>query len=53
MYLASKNGKTFRVSGVQVAAFKNAGYTVTEEKTKTKAKAKAKAEDEADTAAAE
>ncbi|MCD8160912.1 MAG: hypothetical protein LUE61_07010 [Clostridiales bacterium] len=55
MYLTSKNGKTFRVSGVQVAAFKNAGYTITEEatKAKTKAKTRAKAEAAADTAAAE
>ncbi len=52
MYLASKNGKTFRVSGVQVAAFKSAGYTITEEAAKTKAKAKAKAKtaEDADTA---
>ncbi|MCD7803095.1 MAG: hypothetical protein LUH09_09415 [Clostridiales bacterium] len=44
-YIAKKNGKTFRVSDVQAKAFKNAGYTLTEEKTKTtKAKTKAKAE---------
>ncbi|MCD7735309.1 MAG: hypothetical protein LUH48_09345 [Clostridiales bacterium] len=46
-YIAKKNGKTFRVSDVQAKAFKNAGYTLTEEKAKaakaktTKAKAEA------------
>ncbi|MCD8368260.1 MAG: hypothetical protein LUC48_09605 [Clostridiales bacterium] len=33
MYLAEKDGKQFRVSGVQVAAFRAAGYTITEEAT--------------------
>ncbi|MCD8381543.1 MAG: hypothetical protein LUC30_01290 [Clostridiales bacterium] len=46
MYLAEKDGKTFKVSGVQVAAFRKAGYTVTEEKAeqaKTAAKTTSKA----------
>ncbi|MCD8190336.1 MAG: hypothetical protein LUD78_09000 [Clostridiales bacterium] len=55
-YIAEKNGKKFRVTGVQVAAFQKAGYTVTKEATeettatvKKAAKSKAKATETTDT----